>query len=193
MHYSLGLGLPVPLPADPAAGGPQLQALATVADTRIGDFDALPGFLHNPTAITTGGSLGFPFSAGTESSPTFGIVEYDNSAMINMSDIVLPTYPQRWWWYVGANLLMTSGAAANTLFTMRLYVDDTDPATGLTGQKTIKRNYYSSGAGVEELFLDWFVLTGGGRLRATVVHNHTATLDFTGSSYAWATRLTPET
>jgi hypothetical protein len=182
----------VPLPADPAAGAPQLQALATIADTTIAGFDALPVTLRNPTAITSGGSMGFSFGAGSETAATFGIVEFDNANMITVTDLQLPTYPQRWWWYVGTNLLLTAGAAANTLFTARLYLDDTDPATGLSVQKVLKRNYYSPGAGVEELFIDWFVLSGGGRLRATVVHNHTAALDFTGSSYLWATRVTPE-
>ena len=192
MRTSPVLGLPVPLPADPAAGGPQLQALATAADTTIAGFDALPATLRNPTAITSGGGMGFGFGAGSETAAAFGIVEHDNANMVTITDLQLLAYPQRWWWYVGANLLLTAGATANTVFTTRLYLDDTDPATGLTSQKVLKRTSYSAGAGVEELFIDWFVLSGGGRLRATVVHNHTATLDFTGDSYLWATRVAPE-
>jgi hypothetical protein len=195
VQFTSTQGLPSPVPTDPAAGGPQVEALATTADTKVTGWDAFTGFgrtLRLATGITFGGATGFPVPPNTEQQVTFGTNPFDIGGMTTINSLILPQFNPRWWWYVGANVLMQAGAAVNTKFTVRIYVDDLDPGTGLTTRKVLTRNYYSPGAGQEEMFLDQTVLSGGGLVRVTITHQHTAGLDFVSPSVLFATQITPE-
>jgi hypothetical protein len=101
--------LPGRHPTDPAAGAPDLEALATSADARFIAYDQFSYPLDTPTAIITGGSMGFPFAANSEQDLFLTSVIFDNTGLTGNFTIHLPAYPQRWWWYIGANLKIQVG------------------------------------------------------------------------------------
>lgn len=186
-------GLPYPLPAEAAALAPQLRALGFAADGRIaGALDSWADLADYPASVK-GHAGGQSMPITVETGVNFTATVFDNQfATFDTNDIVLPDQDQRYWWWVGIHLRLAALNVANVRIRPRIYVADRDPVTGLTPTTVITEPWYSASSGLENLMMGDLVRSGGGRIRATLQHAHSAALTVNAGSLLWAVRVASE-
>jgi hypothetical protein len=131
-----------------------------------------------------------------ERTVTWNNTIFDNTGTATgTSELYLPDQGKRYWWYIGANLIIDQASSLNVRNTVRLWIQDRDPATGqvLTGAYR-KNHYYIGGAGTGFFTItDGFFRTGGGRIRVTMSHSdQISQRSVLQNSLVWAVRICPD-
>lgn len=198
MQETATQGLPFPLSGDGAALAQQLRQLALAGDAKFPNSQGIGGYGEFTDRGTTPAGVRFSSGSSTPINPNVEtnllfdgggtISGYDNMGG-SLNDLILPPQDQSYWWWVGMCQIMAAGAAVNTRFILRAYVQDTQPSTGIVTTRVLKQPYYSPGAGAEAIVLDGFVRSGGGRIRGTLEHTHNAGLTPQTNSCVWAVRV----
>lgn len=117
---------------------------------------------------------------------------YDNTGSNFTGDqtLLIPEQDQRYWWYMGVNLLVEP-IDANARYTTRFYVQDFDPATGQVLRTVQRHNQYMVATSNQFMIFDGLFRTGGGNMYTTLTVSGTTTVDVLASSNVWAVRLCP--
>lgn len=131
-----------------------------------------------------------------ERTVTWDTTLIDNTGTVSgTGELYLPDQDQRYWWYIGANLLIDSASSLNVRETVRLWIQDSDPATGQLLTGAYRKNYYHI-AGTALPFntlTDGFFRTGGGRIRVTMSHSdQISNRSVLQNSIVWAIRICPD-
>lgn len=196
----------VPTDTDPPAMALDLQRLAVAGDERLtqftqwsrfADWDSTwpPDEVGTPALLRTivSGTVG-PFVQNVEKFIIWSGQIFDNTIPAGPSvlgELTLPDQDQRYWWWVGCNLIFAQ-TAANTRLRTNLYVHDRDPATGSLLSTVYANNAYAIGIGNEMILFDAFVRSGGGKLRAGFTQASAASLNMQAGSFLWAVRVAPD-
>lgn len=193
-------GFEAPSSTDPANFADEMNRVATQVDTVFTDLSLWARHLQYQgagelglTAVVRSNSAQIPnFNAGFEKAVMWDSSLFDNTGVSPNGEFVLPDQDQRYWWWMGANVLM-QGGSANCRYTSRMYVQDRDPASGALSTSVYRYNAYMSGTGEQFMIFDTFLRTGGGRVRLTVSHNSSSTpLYMAAGSILWAIRMNPD-
>ena len=122
---------------------------------------------------------------------------YDNTGQNSVSgtELYLPDQDQRYWWWIGVNLLMAP-IAANLRYGITLLAQDYDPASGEVLTVTRRHKQYMmpvTGTGNQFMMFDGLFRSGGGRIRTTISHSSpfATTADLLSTSSIWAIRICP--
>ena len=190
-----------PEPKDPANIALQLQRLAE-------QYDAPLDLLQDWTAFLTDGSsgdeVGVPavhkttlgpqtgYQPNIEKSVLWDVTLFDNtSGPAGVNDLFLPDQDQRYWWWMGCNLLVAP-ITDNARMAARIYIQDRDPATGQVLTTVSRYNHYMRTEGDQYMAWDGFFRTGGGRQRVTFGHGGAAATSILAGSSVWALRICPD-
>ena len=185
---------------DPADFAKVLGRLADSIDTAFDDLSYWTSF----TDYAGGGEVGTPaihkstfgsqtgFNPSVEKAITWQTVEIDNTGTQGGSgELVLPDQDQRYWWWMGVNLLLPI-ITVNQRYTTRLYVQDRDPSSGQLLTGVYRYNQYAIATGDQYSLFDGFFRTGGGRMRVTLSHGGAGAISVLGGSSVWAVRICPD-
>lgn len=186
---------------DPADFAKQMQRLATEIDETFGELtnwaahltDQGPTELGTPAVMlsTTVNISGFP--ANAEKAVEWNNVMLDNTGTNSgTTEMYLPDQDQRYWWWMGTNIIMAPISASGR-YTTRIWVQDSDPATGQILTGAYRYNQYMKSTGNQSIITDGFFRTGGGRIRVTMSHGNTGgAVNLLASSSVWAIRICPD-
>lgn len=195
----------VPSPSDPANYSLQLQRIAEQIEREFSDLEpwsdhmagsntevGAPAILREKTTAQAIGS-------GFEQYLLWQTNTYDNTGLNSPSgtELYLPDQDQRYWWWIGLNVL-AAPLNNNLRYTIKLHVQDYDPASGMVDLKTQVYKQYMmpvSGTGNQFMMMDGLFRSGGGRVRATFHTNQTpfgTDVDVLPTSSIWAVRVCPD-
>lgn len=185
---------------DPADFAKQMKRLANSIDTAFDDLSFWSAF----TDYAGGGEVGTPaiykstnvgltgFNPSVEKAIVWNTVEIDNTGTQGgTGELVIPDQDQRYWWWMGVNLLMPA-ITANARYTTRLYVQDRDPSSGQLLTGVYRYNQYMIASSDQYMMFDGFFRTGGGRMRVTMSHGGAAAINVLAGSSVWAVRICPD-
>ncbi len=145
-----------------------------------------PAIYRNNTVTQTG------YVPSVEKSVLWNNTFYDNTFTASgTNDFILPDQDQRYWWWMGVNLLLPA-ITLDARMTARLYVQDRDPATGQVLTGVYRYNQYMKTEGDQYMLFDGLFRTGGGRQRVTYAHGNSGNSSVLSSSSMWAVRICPD-
>ena len=184
---------------DPANFSMQMQRIAEQVEQELYDLEFWTDHMNS----LGGGEVGSPaimrsravdqagFPVSVEKPVLWDTTQYDNTNTPNTGELILPDQDQRYWWWMGVNLLMAP-ISANARYTTRLYVQDFDPATGQVLTGVYRYNQYMIASSNQFMMFDGLFRTGGGRMRVTMSHGNTGgAVNLLASSSVWAVRVCP--
>lgn len=193
-------GFQAPSGFDPADFSRQMQRIGNDIDAVFDDLSYWSAF----TDYAGGGEVGTPaiyksttvaqtgFQPSVEKAITWNSVEIDNTGtQAGTGELFLPDQNQRYWWWMGVNLLMPA-ITVNARYTTRLYVQDRDPSSGQLLTGVYRYNQYMIATGDQYMMFDGFFRTGGGRMRVTMSHGNNAAINVLAGSSVWAVRICPD-
>lgn len=188
---------------DPANFSKHMQRMAGQIDAVFETLTDWNGHMTNlgqgekgTQAIMRNTSANMPSTAlSIERTVTWNTTLFDNTGTATgTNELYLPDQDQRYWWYIGTNLITDSASNSSVRFTTRLWIQDRDPATGqvLTGVYR-HNNYFINPNGYSmNLFSSGFFRTGGGRVRVTLAHSDAVNRSVLQNSSVWAIRICPD-
>lgn len=192
-----------PAAADPANLALQLQRLAEQFEPDLLDLEWWSDFLSSGTSFDEVGTPAIYRSSSvtqtgyvisTEKAILWDTTLYDNTfTATGTNDFVLPDQDQRYWWWMGVNVLSPALTPTDARMTARLYNQDRDPATGQVLTGVYRYNQYMRTEGDQYMCFDGLFRTGGGRQRVTWAQGNTSgnSTVLAGSSM-WAVRICPD-
>lgn len=186
---------------DPANYALQMQRVAEQVEEEFNTLQPWLNFFDGNSDSEVGAPAIVRERSSTQSGPVLAGVEfpvnwnntlYDNTGSNFTADstLLIPEQDQRYWWYMGVNLLMTA-IDANARYTTRFYVEDFDPATGQVLRTVQRHNQYMIATSNQFLIFDGLFRTGGGNMYTTMTVSGATTSDVLASSTVWAVRLCP--
>jgi hypothetical protein len=193
----------VPSLSDPANYAMQLQRVAEQIEQEFTDLESWADHMSGGNtevgapAILREKNVGQSIPGQVNQYILWNTNTYDNTGQNSVSgtELYLPDQDQRYWWWIGLNLLMAP-IAVNLRYTMQLLVQDYDPASGEVLTFTRRHKQYMlpvSGTGNQFMMFDGLYRSGGGRVRATVSHSSpfATSVDVLATSNIWAIRVCP--
>jgi hypothetical protein len=188
---------------DPANYALQMQRVAEQIET---EFNTLQPWLDffagnsdsevgSPVIIRERTSSQVGFTPGNEKAVLWNNTVYDNTGSTfpaGDQTLLIPEQDQRYWWYMGVNILIQA-IDANARYTTRLYVQDFDPVTGQVLQTVQRHNQYMSATSNQFMVFDGLFRTGGGNMYVSMNFSagNPLGIDVLASSSVWAVRLCP--
>ena len=199
-----GNAFEAPSDYDPADFSKQMQRMAGQVDTVFATLTDWAGHMTSlgqqekgTQAIIRYASANMPATAPSiERTVTWDTTIFDNTGTVGGdTELYLPDQDQRYWWYIGTNLIIDSASSINVRQTVRLWIQDRDPATGQVLTGAYRRNHYfiNPNGSPSNTVTDGFFRTGGGRIRVTMSHSdQISNRSVLAQSSAWAIRICPD-
>lgn len=194
----------LPSGTDPANYALQLRRVAEQIEDTLNDLDSWASHLAGsstevgaPAIMRERSSSQLMRGTSIDNAILWTTSLYDNTGSNQGSnnELILPDQDQRYWWWIGLNVL-ADPIQANGRYRMRLFVQDYDAASGQVAQSSRSYKQYMlpvTGTGNQFMMFDGLFRSGGGRVRATFAHNNTGnvSINLLSTSSIWAVRVGP--